>query len=74
MINRREWLALSAAGLGTALLAADRPEPQGDAVVHIGPGGVWPSQPPAGCPFAPSQSIRGLASSALGKNDPLVLG
>jgi hypothetical protein len=46
MISRREWLALSASGLCTPLLADD---------------GVWPSQPPADCPFAPSTSIRGLA-------------
>ena len=62
MINRREWLALSAAGLCTPLLAADAPEPRGDdAVVHLGPDGVWPSQPPSGCPFTRSKSIRGLA-------------
>ena len=61
MINRREWLALSASGLCTALVAADRPEPPDDAVVHLGSDGVWPSQPPSACPFAPSQSIRGLA-------------
>ena len=60
MINRREWLVLSASGLCTPLLAAG-PEPQDDdAVVHLGPDGVWPSQPPAGCPFSPSKSIRGL--------------
>lgn len=62
MINRREWLALSASRLCTPLLDADPPEPQdNDAVVHLGPEGVWPSQPPFGCPFAPSKSIRGLA-------------
>ena len=61
MINRREWLVLSASALCTPLLAADQPKPQDDAVVHLGPDGVWPSQPPSGCPFAPSTSIRGIA-------------
>ena len=26
----------------------------------VGPGGVWLSEPPAGCPFHPSETLKGL--------------
>ena len=34
----------------------DAPPPQ----AGIGPGGVWPSEPPADCPFPPSETLKGL--------------
>ena len=63
MINRREWLALTAAGLAVPALAADPPTTLEDDLtpVQLGPDGVWPSQPPAGCPFEASKSIHGIA-------------
>ena len=38
--------------------ASDQDE---NAPVVLGPGGVWPSQPPADCPFPPSRSLKGIA-------------
>jgi len=65
LLNRREWMFCAASGVCAPLLgqtAATKDAPKDDdAPVALGPDGVWPSQPPADCPFPPSKSLRGIA-------------
>ena len=61
-VTRSLAAALAAGLLGTALAQAQSPKHESAALPQGGPraDGVWPSEPPADCPFPPSATLTGL--------------